>query len=220
MIVRTFTDPGNPNRRIQLHIGAEAAGIPHDDCDQLAEVHAELDVAYCAECGFQCRISGAWYTELLEDVIAATRDAIAGATPADLEDLWKEERDRATSVMADDPGNPTGTPLAEDDPAIRAALAAVSELVGTVRTDPAGMAYIIGAVDAARAQANWVPWWLQPVVRTEPSDEYYEGVRDGIRAHATISGGQLLVGALRRPIDKVLAEVDAYQAQRRYWKFG
>lgn len=111
-------------------------------------------------------------------------------------------------------------PPAEDDPAVRAGLEAVSELIGTARTEPAGMAYIVGSIDAARARANWVPWWLQPVVRTEPSDEYYEGVRDGIRAHAIISDGELLVGALRKPIATVIAEVDAYQAQRLYWRFG
>lgn len=102
MIVRTFTDPAGTIR--ELHIGAETAGVRHDDCDQLAEVSPELDVAYCAACSWQCRISGAWYTELL----AATRQTLAtGSSTEDLEAQWKAERDRAATTMA----TPTGTML-------------------------------------------------------------------------------------------------------------
>lgn len=108
--------------------------------------------------------------------------------------------------------------VAEDDPAVAAGLAAAARLVGTFRTEPAGMAYIIGAVDAARAQANWRPWWLADA--DDLPDAYYDGVRDGIAAHATISGGELLVGALRTPIGQMYAKVDVYQRERKPWRFG
>lgn len=49
----------------------------------------------------------------------------------------------------------------QPDPAVDAALAKTTELIGRARTERAAMVEIIEAVDAARAEAGWVPPWLQ-----------------------------------------------------------
>lgn len=182
-----YTDPSGRQSTIIITGDATTSGIRHHACNVLATVSPDLDAAYCPQCRWQCRISGAWYTDLL-----ATTKALTEASGADV----------------------------AVDPALEAALLTVVHLIGTPVGDPDGLAMLIAAIDKARAEANWTPWWLKPVIPTTPSDEYYDGVRDGIRAHATWSGGEQLVGALRKPIATVIADVDTYQAERRYWRFG
>lgn len=44
----------------------DVSGVEHPECGTLAEVAPELDVAFCSECLWQTRISGAWYVEMVE----------------------------------------------------------------------------------------------------------------------------------------------------------
>lgn len=51
--------------------GVRHAGIEWNDgntvkvgCDELAHVSPDLDCAGCGGCGWQCRISGAWFMDL------------------------------------------------------------------------------------------------------------------------------------------------------------
>jgi hypothetical protein len=47
-----------------LHMG-EAPGVEHPDCIYRAEVTPCLDCFYCTYCGWNGRISGAWFMDLL-----------------------------------------------------------------------------------------------------------------------------------------------------------
>lgn len=60
--------------------------------------------------------------------------------------------------------------------------------------------------------------WLEEN-EDRPSDEYYEGVMDGIRAHAIYRDGMLVVGALQKPIYRVLDEVRGAKALGQKWVF-
>lgn len=62
---------------VTLVIGEDAdhTGVRHecvDGTENLAGVSAELDCAFCADCQWQCRISGAWYLDMV-----AVRKAIS-----------------------------------------------------------------------------------------------------------------------------------------------
>lgn len=71
MTTHPFTDPLS-HTVVQLVIGDDQAstGVAHDGCEQLADVSPELDSAFCGRCHWQCRISGAWFM----DVLAAEDD--------------------------------------------------------------------------------------------------------------------------------------------------
>lgn len=62
-------EDGLSQRRLVLVIGERrgASGVPHrafGGCDRLAEVYPEYDCASCSSCGWQARISGAWFMDL------------------------------------------------------------------------------------------------------------------------------------------------------------
>lgn len=40
------------------------AGVEHPGCDQLADVAPDLDAFYCPRCGWNGRITGAWFMDL------------------------------------------------------------------------------------------------------------------------------------------------------------
>jgi hypothetical protein len=46
------------------HFGA-APGVEHPDCAARAEVFPDLDAFWCRWCGYNGRINGAWFWELL-----------------------------------------------------------------------------------------------------------------------------------------------------------
>ena len=58
-----------------LVVGRDAAstGVQHVGCLQLAHVSPELDAAFCERCYWRCRISGAWFV----DVVGASRAVLA-----------------------------------------------------------------------------------------------------------------------------------------------
>jgi hypothetical protein len=58
-----FTDPVS-GRECTVHFG-EAPGVEHPDCTFRAEVSPEIDAFYCRHCGWNGRISGAWFMDLL-----------------------------------------------------------------------------------------------------------------------------------------------------------
>lgn len=64
-----FHDPLSMQYRT-LVIGPDHkhSGAEHDTCDDLAAVCPELDSAYCSTCGWQARISGAWYVDMTQAV--------------------------------------------------------------------------------------------------------------------------------------------------------
>lgn len=38
-------------------------GVEHRDCNRLADVSPEFDCFYCRDCGWNGRVSGAWFME-------------------------------------------------------------------------------------------------------------------------------------------------------------
>jgi hypothetical protein len=58
-----FTDLVS-HREVTLHMGVEP-GVEHPDCIYRAEVSPELDCFFCTHCGWNGRISGAWFMDLL-----------------------------------------------------------------------------------------------------------------------------------------------------------
>ncbi len=59
-----FTDPVS-GRTVTLHMGPEDYGVEHGTCLYRAEVSPHLDAFYCTGCGWNGRISGAWFMDLL-----------------------------------------------------------------------------------------------------------------------------------------------------------
>lgn len=58
-----FLDPIS-GRSVVLSLEREI-GVEHPDCPHLATVHPELDAFFCGYCGWNGRISGAWFMDLL-----------------------------------------------------------------------------------------------------------------------------------------------------------
>lgn len=56
-----FTDLAS-GRTVVLHV--DPPGVQHAGCDQMADVSPHLDAFYCTSCGWNGRISGAWYMAL------------------------------------------------------------------------------------------------------------------------------------------------------------
>lgn len=65
-----FRDPLS-RQMVTLVIGPdrESTGVRHEhaECARLADVSPDLDCAFCARCQWQCRISGAWFVDLLNE---------------------------------------------------------------------------------------------------------------------------------------------------------
>lgn len=61
-----FTDPLS-GQVVHLQVGVDrnSTGVRHADCMALADVSPELDCAFCPTCHWQCRISGAWFMDLI-----------------------------------------------------------------------------------------------------------------------------------------------------------
>jgi hypothetical protein len=61
-----FTDPVS-GQQCTLRIDGTQygdAGVEHPGCERLADVSPDLDAFYCPGCGWNGRISGAWFMEL------------------------------------------------------------------------------------------------------------------------------------------------------------
>lgn len=61
-----FVDPIS-GQTVTLHITGSQygdAGVGHPGCDHLAEVYPDLDAFYCPSCGWNGRITGAWFMDL------------------------------------------------------------------------------------------------------------------------------------------------------------
>lgn len=50
---------------------ARESGVRHDGCDALALVEPAIDSAWCSECSWQARISGAWVMSHFEEALDA-----------------------------------------------------------------------------------------------------------------------------------------------------
>ena len=68
MSARPFHDPLS-GKLVDLVVGDDRAstGVKHDGCEGLADVCPQLDSAYCMRCRWQCRISGAWFMDVLAE---------------------------------------------------------------------------------------------------------------------------------------------------------
>ena len=51
--------------KLRIGVNQETTGVEHPDCAGLADVSPELDCAFCSDCHWQCRISGAWFMDLI-----------------------------------------------------------------------------------------------------------------------------------------------------------
>lgn len=69
MSAHPFVDPVR-GREVTLHIG-DTPGVEHPDCDVRADVSPQLDCFYCPACGWNGRISGAWFIDLVNGVTSA-----------------------------------------------------------------------------------------------------------------------------------------------------
>lgn len=85
-----FHDPLS-KRTVTLVIG-DTTGVRHEGiqwkaggevltgCDKLAAVSPELDSAFCPNCHWQCRISGAWFVDVLRVVVGVRSCSVCGCT--------------------------------------------------------------------------------------------------------------------------------------------
>lgn len=76
-----FVDPLH-GETVVFIVGPDSrrTGVAHPDCTDLAPVAYGLDSAYCAICRWQCRISGAWALDMIEN-LAAVGQVVTPATP-------------------------------------------------------------------------------------------------------------------------------------------
>lgn len=88
-IRHAFHDPlSNTQRTLVVTDRPETTGVEHPDCAELAQVASTFDAAFCATCRWQCRISGAWFV----DVVTAARVALAtGGRVAGERAPWVDE---------------------------------------------------------------------------------------------------------------------------------
>lgn len=70
-------------------------------CDQLAHVSPKLDCAYCTNCGWQCRISGAWFMNLWTERARWTAEQWSEAA-SELDAAGLSESARIARMMADE----------------------------------------------------------------------------------------------------------------------
>ena len=65
MSVYPFIDPVS-GRECAAHFG-DAPGVEHPGCEYRGEVYPDLDAFCCYECGWNGRLNGAWFLDLLEE---------------------------------------------------------------------------------------------------------------------------------------------------------
>ncbi len=51
--------------------GQAKIGIAHPGCPELADLAVELDAFFCAACGWNGRVSGAWCMDLIRAAVTA-----------------------------------------------------------------------------------------------------------------------------------------------------
>jgi hypothetical protein len=71
--VHRFVDPIS-GQELVLRLDGDP-GVEHPGCHTRADVVADLDAFYCAACGRNGRIGGAWYLHLLENQAAGGHTA-------------------------------------------------------------------------------------------------------------------------------------------------
>lgn len=61
-----FIDPVS-GEACAVHMGKDDPGVEHPRCGYRAEVTPELDAFFCRYCGWNGRLSGAWFVDLLRE---------------------------------------------------------------------------------------------------------------------------------------------------------
>jgi len=57
----------DPITGTECRVEISSGGVSHPGCPFLAHVSPELDCFYCAECGHNGRLSGAWWVDLMNE---------------------------------------------------------------------------------------------------------------------------------------------------------